>query len=337
MRGPRGARAIFISLKPETAMARATHEIGEGRARTRGGAYPRPEAIHSPGAFLWVLPALVFMIAFIGYPIVYNLILSFQKVDIMTIRAPVKPFIGLGNYKEIIAGDVLSISVTNTILFTVGSLVFQFTIGFALALFFNTGFRLQARLRGIITVAWMVPSTVVALLFKFMLSPSCGILNYILMGTGVVREPIGWLTSDTTALWGTIIANTWIGIPFNMILLSTGITTIQGELYESASIDGATDVQKFLAITLPLLRPAIYSVLVLGFVYTFKVFDLIYVMTNGGPVHATEVLSTYAYKLSLVLFHFSEGAAAANVLFVCLFLVGLGYLRLIRRDEEMHA
>jgi len=287
--------------------------------------------------FLWVLPALAFMIAFIGYPIVYNFVLSFQKVDIMNIRSAVKPFVGLRSYREIFSGDVLTASITNTILFTAGSLFFQFALGFALALFFSTGFGLQARLRGLLTVAWMVPSTVVALLFKFMLSPSSGILNYLLVATGFVGKPVEWLTSETTALWGTIIANVWIGVPFNMILLSTGITSIPGELSESASIDGASALQRFRYIMLPLLKPAIYSVLVLGFVYTFKVFDLIYVMTNGGPVHATEVLSTYAYKLSFVLFHFSEGAAAANILFVCLFIVGLGYLRLVRTDDERMA
>jgi multiple sugar transport system permease protein len=301
-------------------MRRATYEKGD-----RGAGY------------LWVLPALAFMIAFIGYPLAYNLVLSFQKVDVMNIKTVGKPFIGIGNYREIFSGDVLSTSLTNTLLFTIGCLVLQFSIGLALALYFTTGFRLQVRLRGLLTVAWMVPSTVVALLFKFMLSPSCGILNYIIVGTGILREPIGWLTSSSTALWGTIIANTWIGVPFNMILLTAGISGIPGELYESAAIDGATGMQRFFRITVPLLKPAMYAVLILGFVYTFKVFDLIYVMTNGGPVHATEVLSTYAYKLSFERFHFSEGAAAANVLFACLFLVALGYLRLVRDDEEIHA
>jgi multiple sugar transport system permease protein len=301
-------------------MRRATYEKGDRWA-----------------GYLWVLPALAFMIAFIGYPLAYNLILSFQKVDVMNIKTAGKPFIGFGNYKEILSGDVLSTSITNTLLFTIGCLLLQFSIGLALALYFTTGFRLQVRLRGLLAVAWMVPSTVVALLFKFMLSPSCGILNYIFVGTGVLREPIGWLTSSATALWGTIIANTWIGVPFNMILLTAGLSGIPGELYESAAIDGATGAQKFFRITIPLLKPAMYAVLILGFVYTFKVFDLIYVMTNGGPVHATEVLSTYAYKLSFERFHFSEGAAAANILFACLFLVALGYLRLVRDDEEIHA
>ena len=123
-----------------------------------------------------------------------------------------------------------------------------------------------------------------------------------------------------TAMWVLIIANSWVGIPFNMLLLTTGINNISKDIYEAAEIDGATKTQQLFKITIPLLKPTIMSVLVLGFVLTFKVFDLVYVMTGGGPVDATEVLSTYSYKLSFQLFHFGEGSAAANVLFVCLFL-----------------
>ncbi len=134
-------------------------------------------------------------------------------------------------------------------------------------------------------------------------------------------------------MWGLIIANSWVGIPFNMLLLTTGLNNVSTEVYEAAAIDGAGSVQRFAKITLPLLKPTIMSVLVLGFVYTFKVFDLVYVMTGGGPVDATEVMSTYSYKLSFQLFHFGEGAAVANVLFVCLFLVALLYLKTISKDE----
>ena len=134
---------------------------------------------------------------------------------------------------------------------------------------------------------------------------------------------------------GLIIANSWVGIPFNMLLLTTGLNDISTDIYEAASIDGATGWQKFVRITVPLLKPTIMSVLVLGFVLTFKVFDLVYVMTGGGPVDATEVLSTYSYKLSFQLFHFGEGAAVANILFICLFLVALIYLKTISRDEMM--
>jgi multiple sugar transport system permease protein len=129
------------------------------------------------------------------------------------------------------------------------------------------------------------------------------------------------------------MANTWVGIPFNMLLLTTGLSGIPEEIYESASIDGASSLQKFWRITLPLLRPAMLSVLILGFVYTFKVFDLIFVMTGGGPVNATEVFATFSYKLSFSYYYFGQGAAVANILFVILFCVALIYLRMIRNEE----
>ena len=130
-----------------------------------------------------------------------------------------------------------------------------------------------------------------------------------------------------------VAANVWIGIPFNMILISTGLTTIPTELYESASIDGAGKLDTFFKITLPLLRPTIESVLILGFIYTFKVFDLVFVMTGGGPVNSTQMLSTYSYKLAFDMYKYSMGSAVANVLFVLLMLVGMLYLRATREES----
>ena len=181
----------------------------------------------------------------------------------------------------------------------------------------------------------MLPVTVTALIFKFMLSEGNGIVNQLLMNLHLLQAPVGWLTNGSTALWGLIIANSWIGIPFNMLLLTTGLNNIPEDVYEAASIDGANGVQKFFNVTIPLLKPTMMSVLILGFVYTFKVFDLVFVMTNGGPVDATQVLSTYSYKLSFTYFRFGEGAAAANVLFLCLFAVALVYLRFVSEDEVM--
>ncbi len=120
-----------------------------------------------------------------------------------------------------------------------------------------------------------------------------------------------------------------------MLLLSNGLGNISEDVYESAGMDGANKIQRFFHITLPLLKPTILSVLILGFVLTFKVFDLIYVMTSGGPVDATEVLSTYSYQLSFKNFNFGNGSAVANVLFLCLFIVGLVYLKFISDDEVM--
>lgn len=282
---------------------------------------------------LYVLPAFLYMIVFVGYPIFSNLILSFQDVTMKTLLLPKKPFAGLENYINIFQDKVFVSSLFNTLIFTVSCLVIQFLIGFLLALFFNRNFALAKPVRGLLMMPWMIPITVTALMFKFVFGTDVGILNYILTSLGLIKENIEWLTTPGTAMFAIIVANIWIGIPFNMILISTGLTTIPKELYESASIDGANKVQTFFRITLPLLKPTIESVLILGFIYTFKVYDLVYVMTSGGPVNSTHMLSTYSYKLSFEMFKYSKGAAVANVLLVILLIVGTFYIRATREEE----
>lgn len=283
--------------------------------------------------YCFILPAVVYMLIFIGYPIVYNWIISFQDVTATTLGSTARDFLGLDNYKAVIADPTFPRAVKQTFFYTIFCLVFQFVLGFLFAMFFSKNFSFSKPIRGFIVISWMLPITVTALVFKFMFAEGNGIINTILLELHLIKEPIGWLIQEKTAMWGLIIANSWVGIPFNMLLLTTGLNNISTDVYEAASIDGANVFQRFARITLPLLKPTIMSVLVLGFVYTFKVFDLVYVMTGGGPVDATEVMSTYSYKLSFQLFHFGEGAAVANVLFVCLFLVALLYLKTISKDE----
>lgn len=284
--------------------------------------------------FLFVLPALVYMLALVGYPIVYNIILSFQDVSIYNIGPEAsRPFIGLANYVTVLKDSTMAPAVRNTFFYTLVCLVVQFTLGLAFALLFNKKFALAKPLRGFLVVSWMMPVTVTALLFKYMLSPDVGIINIVLQGLGLIKAPIQWLQNQNTALWGPIFANIWVGVPFNMLLLSTGLSGISGEIYESASIDGANAWQKFVSITLPLLRPAMLSVLILGFVYTFKVFELIFVMTGGGPVNATEVFATFSYKQSFGYYYFGQGAAIANILLLILLCVSLFYLKLMGKEE----
>jgi len=288
--------------------------------------------VRNPG-ILYVLPALLFMLFFIAYPIISNIILSMQEVTVMTLARPQKPFIGLDNYLQLLQDDVLVLSIFNTLLFTIASLIFQFIIGLLLALFFNTDFPTAKPIRGLLLIPWMIPITVTALMFKFMFTSNVGIINQLLIAVNIIKNPIDWLTSTNTAMAALIFTNIWIGIPFNMILLSVGLTSIPKELYESASIDGANRTQSFFQITLPMLKSTIESVLILGFIYTFKVFDLVFVMTGGGPVNTTQVLSTYSYKLSFSLFRYSDGAAVANILFVILFIASLLYLKFINANK----
>ena len=284
---------------------------------------------------LFVFPAFLYMILFVGYPIIYNFILSLQNITVRNLRSGEKEFIGFSNYIQLFKqDDVLIKSIVNTLVFTIVCIIFQFIIGFALALFFNKNFKFSKPVRGILMIPWMIPVTISGLIFKFMFGTDVGIINFFLKILGLISENIDWLTNPATAMPAVIIANIWIGIPFNMILLATGLTTIPAELYESASIDGANKVQQLWKITLPLLRPTIESVLILGFIYTFKVYDLIYVMTAGGPVNSTQLLSTYSYKLSFDMFKYSQGAAVANILFIVLFFVSLLYLRYVYSERE---
>ncbi len=235
---------------------------------------------------------------------------------------------------ELFRDSVFRTSLFNTLRYTVLCLFFQFVIGFALALFFSRRFSFAKPVRGILLVPWMIPVTVTALMFKLLFATDIGVMNYILRSLHLIDKNIEWLTTPQTAMFALICANVWIGIPFNMILISTGLTTIPKELYESASIDGANKMQTFFSITLPLLKPTIESVLILGFIYTFKVYDLVYVMTSGGPVNSTHMLSTYSYKLSFEMFKYSKGSAVANVLLVILLIVGVFYIKATTEGEE---
>ena len=283
---------------------------------------------------LFIFPAFLYMLIFVGYPILSNLLLSFQNVTVRNLVKGEKKFIGFENYVTLFHDPVFVKAMTNTLKFTVLCLIFQFLFGFLLALLFSKKFKFAQPVRGLTMIPWMMPMTVTALMFKFMFSTDVGIINYLLKTAGLIKENIEWLTTPSTAMIAVVVANVWIGIPFNTILLSTGLTTIPKELYESASVDGANAIQRLFKITLPLLRPTIESVLVLGFIYTFKVYDLVYVMTEGGPVNSTQLLSTYSYKLSFDMFQYSRGSSVANVLFLILFLVGILYLKITMQGEE---
>ena len=293
-----------------------------------------PAARHQQIGLLFVLPAILYMLVFVGYPIISNIVLSMQNVSVRNLVKGEKLFIGLDNYKTLCKDPVFWKALKNTLVFTVSCLVVQFIIGFALALFFNKKFKFAKPIRGLLMIPWMIPMTITGLMFKFMFSTKVGIVNYFLETLGFISSNIEWLTSPNTAMVAVIITNIWIGIPFNMILISTGLTSIPEELYESAAIDGANTVQCFFRITLPMMRSTIESILVLGFIYTFKVYDLVWVMTSGGPVNATHLMSTYSYKLSFEKFQYSMGSAVANVLLVVLLIVGILYMKITMKGEE---
>ncbi len=283
--------------------------------------------------YLFVAPMLIYTLVMMIYPIFYNVQTSLYDVDVATFRSGDAPFIGLQNYGELLSNPAFLKATALSLSFTSTSIFLQFTIGFGLALFFNRPFPGSGILRAMLLLAWLLPAVVVGNIFRWMLDGDYGPFNYLLQNLGLLQGKQYWLLSPNTALIGVILANAWVGIPFSMLLLLAGLQNISPALYEAASIDGASAWDRFTSITLPLMRPVALGILLLTFIYTFKVFDLIYVMTKGGPVDSTTVLPIYTFKLSFDFFRFGDGAAAATVLLLGLLALAIGYSRLIRAEE----
>ena len=276
--------------------------------------------------YAFVLPAALYMLAFFGYPIVKNLVMSFQAYDFSTFFNGRAPFVGLDNYAATFTDPIFLRALGNTGLFTLGSLAGQFVLGLALALYFRRRFPLSGLLRSLL-LPWLLPMIVSAAVWRWILEQDNGALNRFLEGLGLISDPIPWLNSSDTALVAVILVNIWLGIPFNVVLLYSGLQAIPEEIYEAGALDGATGARSFAHLTLPLLRPVVSVVLLLGVIYTIKVLDLIIGLTGGGPANATQTLATRSYEMSFVEFDFGQGAALSNILIVIALAFSIVYLR----------
>ncbi|WP_198950517.1 carbohydrate ABC transporter permease [Kineosporia sp. A_224] len=286
------------------------------------------------GRALFVAPAALYMLAFYGYPLVKNLVMGFQEYTTRTFFTGEAPWVGLANYEQVMGSPIFGRSLVNTLLFTAGSILGQFTIGLALAVFFRRTFPGAGVLRSLLLMPWLIPLIVSGAVWKWILDQDNGALNRMLRATQLTDARPGWLTSTTLALAAVVMVNIWIGIPFNATILFGGLQDIPDELYEAAALDGATGWRAFRYVTWPLLRPVVNVVLVLGVVYTLKVLDIILGLTKGGPANATQTLATQAYQLSFVEFDFGQGAATGNLLILVSLLFAVLYLRLSRQREQ---
>lgn len=283
--------------------------------------------------YLYVLPAVVFIVAFVVYPIAYNILISMQKYDISTFQNGVREFIGLSNYKAIFSDQLFLKSVSNTFIFTIVCIIFQLGLGFLLALFFHKKFPGANVTSGLTLIAWVMPMLVIGIIWKWLWASDSGAINYFLSALHLIKEPIPWLSDPKYAMIAVTVTNIWVGIPFNMLLVITGMTTISDDVYEAATIDGASKFQRLRFITLPLLKPTMVSAVTIGFIYTFKAYDLIVGMTQGGPNHATEMISTLIYQENFTTFDFGKGSAMANIYFLIIFVVAIFYSKLVMKEE----
>ena len=284
--------------------------------------------------YLYVLPAGFFLTAVLGFPILYSIFMSFQKYTLETLVSRHTEFVWLKNYSDVLNDPGFMIALKHSLIFTITCILFQFTFGLGLAILFNRAFPMSNILRGLVLSGWQIPSVVTGTLFLFMFNLDYGLINFVLTSLHMISEPIGWIVQADTALPAVIIANIWLGIPLNVILLSAGVAGLPEDVYEAATVDGANGFQKLIYMTIPLLRPTILAVLMLGFIYTLRVFDLIWIITKGGPGSATEVLPTFAYRLSFINFNFGRSAAVSVIMLLILLGAAILYLWAITKEDS---
>jgi multiple sugar transport system permease protein len=299
-------------------------------AATRGGRSRRRLALRRDRLTYWAFlaPALLYLVAFFAYPVMRNVLISFQNYSITSLYTGQAPFAGLSNYRAIFDSGLLHGIVVNTVIFTVCSMAGQFVIGLGLAVFFSRRFPLNGVIRALLLLPWLLPMVASTTVWRWLLDQDSGALNRTLGALHITAGSTPWLASPHLALVSVILVNIWVGIPFNMVILYGGLKEIPEELYEAAALDGAGPVSRFRSITWPLLRPVTGVVVILGFVYTVKVIDIILVLTGGGPANGSLTLAVQSYKLSFENFAFGQGAAMSNVLIVVALIFAVIYLRI---------
>ncbi len=280
--------------------------------------------------YYFLAPALAVMLALVLYPLLYNVWLGFSGMNLYTFRDP--PFVGLRNFREILGSGILYQVLGKTMVWTVVNVVFHVVIGVALALLLNQRVRGRGLYRALLILPWAMPQYITALAWRGMFNYEYGAVNLILGRLGM--PPVAWLSDATAAFAAAIVANIWLGFPFMMVVALGGLQSIPHELYEAASMDGASAWQRFRLVTLPMLRPVLAPAVALGTIWTFNNLNVLWLVTDGGkPANQSHILVTYVYNEAFTLYRYGYAAAFSLIIFVILLVFLLAYLRLSRAEH----
>lgn len=283
-------------------------------------------------AIALVIPTLVIVFGFTVYPMFYSFWISLHQRNLIKAR-DATPFVGLANYADVIKDSYFWESTWRTLYFTVVSLVVQVVLGLAMALVLNERFVGRTLVRALILIPWAIPTIVNGVLWQWIYNANYGALNGLLLQLGLIDDPQLWLGQPLRALNMILIADTWKMLPFYALMFLAALQTVPSELYESAKIDGANAWWRFANVTLPFLKPMLLVVLVLRTLQTFRVFDIIYILTQGGPGGGTRVISFYTYEVSFLNLDFGYGAALSFAIGFITLAIAWGYIRLLRSEE----
>lgn len=293
--------------------------------------YQKLEAKENYIAWVLILPALVVLGAVVGYPIINNIWLSLHDVSLMNPFE--RPFVGLANYLNFFADPIFWASVGRTAYFTAISVGLELTLGIGIAMLINLKLRGWKFLRAVIIIPWAIPTVVNGIMWKWIYNADYGALNGLLSALGLIDTYQAWLASPWQAMNLVIFADIWHVTPLVVLIISAALAALPDSIYEAARIDGANAWQGFTRITLPLLRPAILVTLVLRTVEAFRVFDIIYVITGGGPSNGTQVISYLTYLESFSYLNLGRGAALSFIVSAFIMILALIYYKLLYTED----
>jgi ABC-type sugar transport system permease subunit len=301
--------------------------------QSRAGRGPRQTLVTRDRRFGYTLvaPLLIVLLLITAYPLGYNIWNSLHHVDYLL--PPLGGWAGLSNYARLFSDNQFVPALVHTLLFTVVSVVLETVIGLGIALALNKPFRGRALVRAAVFIPWAVPTVVSAELWRTMFDPQQGFVNFVLTKLHLPLATATWLDNTWTA-WGAIlIADAWRNTPFIAIVLLAGLQVIPADIYEAARIDGANAWQTFRRLTLPLLKPALMVALLFRTLQSFLIFDVVYVMTGGGPGTSTDVLAYLNYRAFFVLFDYGYGGAVSVALVVVALVIAQIYVRVFRTEQ----
>ncbi len=282
---------------------------------------------------LMLLPAVAMVLIFTYYPMLKGIVMAFQNYNIFNINNI--EWVGLGNFKELFTytpGNMFYNTLWNTVKWVVISLFFQFTIGFGLALVLKKKFFGSGVYKGIIFFPWAVSGFMIGIMWRWMFNGTSGVINDVLVKMGILEQPFGFLAEQSTALYSVIVANIWYGIPFFVIMLTAALQGVPEELYEAASVDGATALKKFYMITLPCIKPVLVLTLLLRVIWIFNFPELIYSMTNGGPGGSSHIITSYMME-TIKSLNYGKGSAIGVIVILMLSIYTIFYLCITKFDE----
>ena len=282
-------------------------------------------------ALFFLLPSLIFVGLFSIFPIVESFRLSFYRL-ILTLPWLGQRIVGLENYSDLLSDPVARDSIGTTLIFIAVTIPLELLFGLGIALVLNHGFRGRGLLRAVVLIPWAVPTVVSSQMWRFIFNDRYGLLNFLLFGADTARY-IAPLADPYLAMISIMAAEIWKTTPFAALIILAGLQGISDDLYEAASIDGATSWQKFRHITLPLLKPALLLAVLFRTIDALRVFDLVYVMTQGGPADTTNVLQFYGYKKTFAEGMVGYGSAIAVTVFFMSLLLSLAYLHAFKTSR----